>query len=65
VARRELIVITAKGRTPHFHRGCDHLRLEYFVEKVEKHSGKNGAYFAVSDVDEALAYWPSVADCWT
>lgn len=68
VRNGDSIVITDKGQPPRFHpsaQSCDHVTLDYFMEKVLVNQRRNGGYFSVGSRAEAERRWPSLADCYT
>jgi hypothetical protein len=61
------IVITGKGKAARFHpsgRGCEHVTLEDFSEKVLTNERRHGSYFAVDNRSEAEQRWTSLSACW-
>jgi hypothetical protein len=61
-----LLVITDTADGVRLHTdpdGCSYVREDSFETKVLGNSERNGAYFSVASLDEALAKWPDLSIC--
>jgi hypothetical protein len=64
--RHEPIVITDSPRGHRFHQtpwACTHVTEDNFIAKVITNGGKNGGYYAVSNLGEAQGRWSGVSRC--